>query len=814
MPSFGLPPSPTLGRLVDPAVREQALAVLERTGIRYNQEQLEFILAPSTVTAVTAGAGSGKTATMVGRVVVMMRVLGVDPDDIQVISFTRKSADEFRERLARALIRVDGNDDSDADQLARRAGQLKDTVSTFHSAALRQARRLGLVERENQLFEFAGKDDDEDDERNTPTLDTKITPVMMEVLREAYWRAHREVPGFADQAREMEAEEDRQRWYAVRKGQEPHALKMVNRWNQFNEREYLYQRSDLRIDDLGDVTTDHRRDPWRQLVADRLASSGVNAAHQVAFRVMPPSELASRAGRHLMYASFKVGDLHLHVERHFLAEVRKRRTKHDLSFHERDRRIVISQCSENPNTHHFLLAQDFARRDDRWVLTPKAEQRLMDWLDLPGSVPMDSGPGPAIKLTGGLRQTPLPELLFNEGTFIEAQAIRVEDLPVPQALGRKLESLFVQMLQRYWPVLAETIRQRGYIRFGSMLGDLRAAGRLQPLADKLPRHLLVDEFQDISLELLLWVRRWLEAVVSDLHETSITAIGDQWQAIYSWRGSHPLFLEQFHHFFPSSSSAVLTLRTNYRSRQDIIDLGEAVLQRSPQEIKRRHGLSAITEAPTWARAVGFGTAIRRRPDVGQDGGDTQAAVQQAVVQLQRLAASIPAQLFGRDDEPIVVYELRRSVNDGGIRMSDQLRRMTSQFLEEGAHPELRNRRVSAQRLTFHRAKGLEAHFVVVVGDSFFVGQHPLRDHVLRSATQVWQRDFPILAHLGSYTAVGEDEVQRLMYVALTRAKLGVLWVPVAGEDGQLSSGGCFQSAARWAGQEPSPPRSGARGSQS
>ena len=58
---------------------------------------------PDTSMAVSAGAGSGKTTSLVGRVAALMGMPGVQPSQLVVITFTEKAAREVSHRLRQAL---------------------------------------------------------------------------------------------------------------------------------------------------------------------------------------------------------------------------------------------------------------------------------------------------------------------------------------------------------------------------------------------------------------------------------------------------------------------------------------------------------------------------------------------------------------------------------------------------------------------------------------------------------------------------------------------------------------------------------------
>src|SRR5258708_40082040 len=72
-----------------------------------------------------AGPGSGKTSTLTGRFVYLIRQ-GVDPARILAVTFTKKAADEMRRRIVRLL------------ELPSPSSL---HVMTFHAFAFRQLRR-------------------------------------------------------------------------------------------------------------------------------------------------------------------------------------------------------------------------------------------------------------------------------------------------------------------------------------------------------------------------------------------------------------------------------------------------------------------------------------------------------------------------------------------------------------------------------------------------------------------------------------------------------------------------------------------------
>ena len=101
----------------------------------YTDAQRQAVTTTSRETLVLAGAGSGKTRVLVGRIVRLLTEQGCSPSDLLVLTFTRKAAGEMRERLLEALQPEHGDG-------ARRivGGML---MGTFHAVCLSILRTHG-----------------------------------------------------------------------------------------------------------------------------------------------------------------------------------------------------------------------------------------------------------------------------------------------------------------------------------------------------------------------------------------------------------------------------------------------------------------------------------------------------------------------------------------------------------------------------------------------------------------------------------------------------------------------------------------------
>ena len=67
--------------------------------INYNEKQLKCIKHPPAPLMIIAGAGTGKTATIVGRVCHLIMEEGIDPENILALTFTVKAANNLKQRI-------------------------------------------------------------------------------------------------------------------------------------------------------------------------------------------------------------------------------------------------------------------------------------------------------------------------------------------------------------------------------------------------------------------------------------------------------------------------------------------------------------------------------------------------------------------------------------------------------------------------------------------------------------------------------------------------------------------------------------------
>jgi len=295
---------------------------------------------------------------------------------------------------------------------------------------------------------------------------------------------------------------------------------------------------------------------------------------------------------------------------------------------------------------------------------------------------------------------------------------------------RERSSLFARAVSKIAEAYAAKLDWAGRIDFETMIG--RAAELITEHRFENPyRLILVDEFQDISEPRA----RLIKALRRQKPFTKVFAVGDDWQAIYRFAGSDVTICTDFEAHFGTSWQG--RLQRTYRCNQLIAATAATFIQRNPGQIKK----SVSSTLPAISRS------IRVVPISRQGGGPNfEAACRRLLARLDHALGEIASQWRQQPSDKLQVIVLWRynHTNPFGARS-----------------PRFAN--IDVKPLSFHRAKGLEADYVVMldISEGDYGVPSDIEDDELLEL---------VLPRSEQFTYAEE---RRLFYVALTRARRGV-----------------------------------------
>lgn len=376
---------------------------------------------------------------------------------------------------------------------------------------------------------------------------------------------------------------------------------------------------------------------------------------------------------------------------------------------------------------------------------PEFRQRVHCLLGLPAPVD-ESGKRPlkapldGFKLQGEFTPMPLFEAFYAQAGFIESIGIRIERIEVQKLTCAAQERCFIEALMLFWKSFVSCLQEQGLMTFNAAFQTLTerldAGGQGVSTEASAPfNHLLIDEFQDISPQIVQWLQALHRAQASRGEAVSLMAIGDDWQSIYGWRGSSPELFMDFDQHFPgkggAKNSAVLMLATNYRSIEPIIRDGEAVLGGvAYKQAKTSQAYKAMQPGDHGVRLI--------------QGFDSKTRLPELLKEIHAQCAHVAS---------------RKSVERNAVlilsRRNEPLQQIQAQL----------DKKLPVKAYTIHRAKGLQAEVAIIIDDC-----NPTEPHPLRNALYAYSGFFR-----NSYDQAMQDESLRLAYVAITRGVSRVLW---------------------------------------
>lgn len=280
--------------------------------------------------------------------------------------------------------------------------------------------------------------------------------------------------------------------------------------------------------------------------------------------------------------------------------------------------------------------------------------------------------------------------------------------------------------QAYSKKLADADR----IDFDSMIGD---ATRLVETRRYVSPYslILVDEFQDISEPRA----NLIKALRQQNPFAKVFAVGDDWQSIYRFAGSDISIFTRFQENF--GASWLGRLEQTYRCNQLIADVAANFVQRNPAQLKK----SVRSTRPAISKSI---RVIPVKPVRGKV--DYGPACRQVLERLDGFLGGIAEQWRTNAKPKLKALVLWRY-----------------NYLDpfEGRIPKFEHLEVEA--FSFHRAKGLEADYTILidVSEGDYGVPSRIEDDELLHLVIPEPETFPYA------------EERRLFYVALTRASRGV-----------------------------------------
>lgn len=665
--------------------------------------QWKMIFSDTPSTSVIAGAGAGKSTSLVLRILLLTHYLGFELSSMTVVTFTRESRKDFINKLMEILALW-------GQPLGMKEAQA--VVRTFHSRILPMVRSLPGLERLQAFENLNARTEAGFDDADSNPFELRINDAQRQQLNACYHQLH----GRHERFRELIAPLAR------------HALQLKELERDHpdvQKRVAVTELAAKRDEELCDVI----EDLWFR--AGAWPIKGIEPNRQ----------------------TFDINGAQFHCHG-YIAELDAWVV---LGFDPRENAQVSRPGSKLSVRAEWAvkrtLFQAFCRKPLIWLESYESSKRLLS--SLAGDA--TAGPGFDYKVKGELSSAPLLDSFVAAAGFIENLG-----LDVPTAVGKMSfakddpDRFYFEALSIFWKALEDHLLDQSppvmtYNRMFSLFGE-NTPENLKLLSDGLLRpmsHLMIDEFQDVSPQIVSWVRASLREIRSrgpamhvgrGAQRSSLLCVGDDWQSIYGWRGSSPKYFMEFNKEFPSPTTTRVMLGENYRSHQHVIDAAEHIVRAAPAISGKKAKASGTPKALV-------PVAVRDRDD---------AALGQQLSAHYQKGDSI-LMLYRKSSDKLLIQEHIQSVVNVDSSLPYGDRRL--------------------KQLTYHSAKGLQADAVFLLGDCQHLTRSPYKNQVYRMAGLGKDGDTE------PYDSAQKDEVLRLAYVGITRAVSHCYWY-VEAQDSQ------------------------------
>lgn len=649
--------------------------------------QREACIADEVAMLVVAGAGSGKTSTIQKKAEFLVRVMNVAPDDILLLSFTNKAADEMTERLHAAM---------------------PDTTlsaSTFHKFGLDIVRshRSGAYDIsdpkfcEQTILHALSPDAMTDDEcrgilryfafcLNPEPTDPSRFRNLGDFIDETRTADFQTIRGMVDSC--QHAEKTSFNGETVRSFEE---LEIAN-WLFLNGIRYEYEK-----------VYDHPIPP----------ESG------------PRKHRAYKPDFYL--PDYDIWLEHFGVDKNgepppFFSPAQKQAYKEGMVW----KRRLHEQ-------NHTRLVESYSW----WHQEGRLTENLWEALRPLGVRRHGVSPKPIWeKYLGDRKNRLVREFARLASTFIslaKSNRIAPDDLTRLKAkyptdgYSRARTESFLDQVSRLYRVYEGALAKGNALDFHDMINEATDRIREDPKSIPAYRYVIIDEFQDVSPGRAELIKAVVEATGAKLF-----CVGDDWQSIYRFAGTDISLFTRFQDHF--GFTRTIYLENTYRNSAELLDIAGGFIMKNKRQLRKK--LRSSSHYPRPVVCIPYGTDALR-----------SEALLRSLNDIANEANGKPRTvlLLGRHNQ-----EAEWAVLEGHIKADANRQNFT--WL---AHPELK-----ISYMTVHKAKGLEADFVILLN---------FKNDLLGFPNRI--ADDPVLSLLLSdQEDIPFAEERRVFYVALTRTR--------------------------------------------
>lgn len=508
-----------------------------------NDKQTEAVISDEKRLLVLAGAGSGKTKTLLQKIVYLIEEKGVSPSSILAITFTKNATNEMIDRL---IISADDTNQyenilSDKHKTKKEIDQERAvyqkkikwidglTIKTFHSFCYTVLRNYGVNQFDNKFRIIGDEKRSEDDELSKYVAPETAFEVFHKLL--------------IDECTDTRFLLDLKRYIL------DYVIDKIHLDNN--------QKKNLPKDGKYFTTLDGTkvRSKSEQFIADWFYR------HSIKYEYEPLLNIKDFSFR----PDFFIPDANLYIE------------------HVSDKSYSTVNKEEQFEKGNFLLVKTYESMTTDSALFNHTLDSIVR-----NRLPSD------YQSTVSLTYKEEFDGYHEDVKDFVRQIMRITDMIKvennnPQEVLNNARKDQHERVRNFYEIAIPIVERykyyctnKSYLDFNDMISESALLFQNHPdISNKYKnqyQYILVDEFQDVNNLQVDMIKLLLT------EHTQLFCVGDDWQSIYGFRGSNVSYIIEFEKHFPDSK--VIKLNLNYRSTQNIVGASNEVIKHNKFKVEK------------------------------------------------------------------------------------------------------------------------------------------------------------------------------------------------------------------------------------
>lgn len=517
-----------------------------------NDKQREAVISENKRLLVLAGAGSGKTKTLLQKLIYLIEEKGVSPSKILAITFTKNATNEMLDRL---IISADSTGEYEKQLFDKRRTKIeKDkerflqqkkhkwidglTVKTFHSFCYSVLRNDGVNEFDNKFRIIGDEKKDEEDELSKHVAPETVFEVFHKIL--------------------------------IENCENTEYLLKLKRYIL----DYIVDKIHLKKDDNNFFSKDGKhfttldgtkvRSKSEQFIADWFYRHSIKYEYEPELNVKDFS----------FHPDFFVPEANLYLE------------------HISDLSYPTKAKEEQFQKGKLLLVKTF----DSMTKDSALFNHTLDKV-IKNRLPSDYQKSTSLNYREEFNHYHSDVKDFIQQVIRVTDMIKVENISIDTVLQNARKDQH-ERIRNFYELAIPIVKgfidyctNKSYLDFNDLISKstslfLHHDDVIQKYRNKF-EYILVDEFQDVNNLQVELIKLLLT------NKTQLFCVGDDWQSIYGFRGSNVNYIVEFEKHFDNAE--IIKLNLNYRSTQNIVGASNEVIKHNKFKVDKDVQASKMSE---------------------------------------------------------------------------------------------------------------------------------------------------------------------------------------------------------------------------